>query len=126
MRDSNFIDSSVWLEYFHNSNFREILEESNIHLFTSILSLFEIKKKLLKEKCSEEKINIILRFIKTHSLIINLNNKIVEKSAEISIEKNLPSFDSLIYISSLLNESTLLTLDNDFRGLNNVKFLSIR
>ena len=119
------IDSSVWLSYFfaENKKTEEIIESHSL-LFTSVVSLFEIKRKLIKEKYSEDKVLEILMFIKEKSIVIKLDIKICEKAAEISIENKLPAIDSLIYTTSLVNDCKLVTGDNDFRGLKDVIIIS--
>jgi len=74
----------------------------------------------MKEKYEKSKIIRAIEFVKKRSLIIPIDDKISEKAAEISAEKNLPAIDSLIYSSAILNKSKLITLDNDFRGLKEV------
>ena len=49
MTDSKLLDSSAWLEFVINGAYKEIIE-SDIILFTSALSIFEIKKKLINKK----------------------------------------------------------------------------
>ena len=49
MTDSKLIDSSIWLEYLFNGKNKEILEKDEV-LLLSVISLFEIEKKLHKEK----------------------------------------------------------------------------
>ena len=120
--DSKFIDSSIWLAYVLEGKHKDILESSEL-LLISVLSLFEIHKKLLKTNVSKELINSFLSFIKKKSIIINVDEKIVERAVSFSYENNLPVIDSLIYASSIENESSLFTSDNDFRGLKNVVFL---
>lgn len=122
MTDYKCIDSSVWLEYFFNSNFKEILEGKEI-LFISALSLFEIKKKLIKSKVSAEKIAKSLSFVKKRSLIISVENEIAEYAADLSVQHNLGAIDALIYASALRKNAKLITLDNDFRGLKDVLLL---
>ena len=79
----------------------------------------------MKDKAiSKEKIQESLLFIKQKSILSELTTNIVEKAAEISIEKNLGAIDSLIYSSAILNNAKFLTLDNDFRGLNNTIILN--
>ena len=56
-------------------------------------------------------------------MIISINAEIAEKAAEIALTHNLPAADSLIYSTSLLNDSILYTIDNDFRGLKGVLIL---
>lgn len=120
--DSKFIDSSIWLAYILEGKHKDILESSEL-LLISVLSLFEIHKKLLKIDTSKDLINSFISFIKKKSIIINVDEKIIEKAVIFSYENNLPSIDALIYASSIENESSLLTSDNDFRGLKNVVFL---
>ena len=119
--DSKLLDSSVWLDYFHNSGCTEIIN-SNETILTSTLSLFEIKKKLIKDQNSTDKITKGLELIKSRSLLISPDTKICELAAEISTKNNLPAMDSLIYSTALNNKSMLITIDNDFRGLQNVFF----
>jgi len=122
MTGSKLIDSSVWLSYFLNGEFQNIIESEEI-IFLSALSIFEIKKKLSKNNFPHSKISESLEFIKKRSIIVPINVEIAEKAAEISLNHNLPAADSLIYSTSLLNDSILHTIDNDFRGLKGVLIL---
>ena len=122
MTDNRLIDSSVWLAYLFNSQYKEIIESEDIYLL-SVLSLFEIKRKLVKSKLEETKIAKSVDFIKKRSLIIPITSEIAEMSVDISLMHNLATIDSLIYSTSIINKSILLTLDNDFRGLKDVRIL---
>ncbi|MBS3155694.1 PIN domain-containing protein [Candidatus Woesearchaeota archaeon] len=121
MTDSKLIDSSAWLSYFYaeNTRIRDVMESDDM-LLTSSLSLFEVKLKLLKDKKEQSLIQKSLEIIKKRSLVIPMDTKIGEKAAEISIALRLSAIDSLIYTTSLTNNATLVTLDNDFRGLKDV------
>lgn len=121
--ESKILDSSVWIAYLFDSQFKNHIDKDN-RLFLSILSLFEIKAVLLKRKLEEEKINEKINFIKKKSTILSINETIAEKAAELSIEKNLPAIDSLIYATSSTNKIKLITLDNNFKGLENADVLS--
>ena len=123
MTDSKFIDSSVWIEYLTNGSFKEIFESNDI-LLLSVLSLFEIKKVLVKQKINYDKILKSLYFIKDKSLFINVDANIAESAAELSDKYKLPSIDALIYASALKNNAILITMDNDFRKLDNVTLIS--
>ena len=122
MEDYKLIDSSVWLAYLFNGQYSNIIDFNEIFLL-SILSLFEIKKKLVKNNFDKIKIDKSIDFIKKRSLIIPINIEVAEKAVELSLKHDLPIIDSLIYATSQLHNSSLLTLDNDFRGLNGVIFL---
>lgn len=122
MTDSKLLDSSIWLDYLHNRNHSKIIE-SNERLLLSSLSLFEIKRKSIKSKIPMDKIAKGIEFVKKRSLIIPVTIEIAEKSVDISISNRLATVDSIIYTTALLNNSTLLTSDNDFRGLKDVVIL---
>ena len=116
---SKLIDSSVWLAYLFNNSYSDTIESNEI-LLLSVLSLYEVKRKLIKSKIDNNKITRSMEFIKKRSLIIPVSEEICEKAVNLSLEKNLSIVDSIIYATATLNNSILLTLDNDFRGLNDV------
>ena len=123
MTDSELFDSTIWLDYFIKGSFKEKIEQETIFAL-SALSLFEIKRKLLKNKYLKMKdINEKISFIKSKSNILPIDETIAERASEIADEKNLGAVDSLIYTTSLVNNMVLLTLDNDFRGLEKVNIL---
>ena len=121
---SEILDSTIILAYLFEDSFRDLMEAEKI-FYISLLSIFEIKKKMLDKKIPENVIKEKIKFIKDKTLSLPLNEKIVEKAAEISSNKNVPAIDSLIYATAIINNSKLITLDNDFRGLENVQVLEI-
>ena len=122
MTDSKLIDSSIWIKYLFEGVFKEIIEEDKQN-YISLLSLFEIKQKLLKKDVKKEEVKINIDFIKQKNIVLDLTSEIAEKAAEISVENKIPAIDSLIYTTALINNLTLLTLDNDFRKLQNAEIL---
>jgi toxin FitB len=120
MTEYNLIDSSVWIDYLVNGHYKELIEKEE-KLLLATISLIEINKKLFKLKVPTKEINNKIDYIKKQSILINLDEKIAEKAAGIVIEKNLPVADSIVYASAIINNAVLLTLDNDFRGLERVK-----
>ena len=90
----------------------------------SVISLFEIKKFLKKNKVSTEEIEAHLDFLRKKRIIEDIDEKIAEQAVEIAIEKNLPIIDAIIYATALENKAELITLDNDFRNLQNVKIIA--
>jgi predicted nucleic acid-binding protein len=124
LTDSELFDTTIWLDYLIKGSFKEKIEQEDLFSL-SALSLFEIKRKLLKINLKDSEINEKMSFIKNKNIIVNIDEKIAEKAADISSEKNLPAIDSLIYATSLMNKLKLISLDNDFRGLDNVEILEI-
>lgn len=124
MTDSELFDSTIWLDYLIKGSFKEKIEQEDIFSLSSF-SLFEIKRKLLKIKeLKKTEIKEKMGYIKSKSLIISIDEKIAEKSAEIAEEKGLGAADAIIYTTAILNNAILLTLDNDFRNLANVKIMT--
>jgi len=121
------LDSSVWIAHLveANKSASEIIESDSL-LSTSILTLFEVKKKLLKENISKSKIDSVISLINERSLILGVNEEIVNSAAEISFEQNLSSLDSLIYASAMQIKAKFITADNDFRNLDNVEIIDNR
>ena len=120
-----FMDSSAWLSYFlaENNLSKKFIEDGNHLLMTSVLSIFEIKRKMLMKNFKEHRIEGFLDFIKSRSLTIELNEKICKDAAAISLNHRLHTVDSLIYSSAILNNATLISGDNHFEGLENVLIL---
>ena len=116
-----FLDSSAWISYFfaENREIKNIIDAPNIFL-TSVISLFEIKRTLVRDELDKYKILMILSYIKEKSRITKLEQDICEKAAEISLKNKLHAIDSLIYTASLINNCILVTGDNHFKNLEKV------
>src|SRR3989344_8900538 len=108
MTDSKLIDSSVWIDFLINGNHKEILEQEEIFLLSS-LSIFEIKKKLIKLNYGQSDIVKSLKLIKEKSNIINVNKEIAELAVDISIEKNLGTVDAIIYTTAIKHNAFLIS-----------------
>lgn len=119
------IDSSAWLSYFlaENELSKKFIEEGNHVLMISALSIFEIKRKMSMKNVKQLKIEEFLKFVKTRSLLIELNEKICNNAVELSLKHNLHTIDSLIYCSAVLNKATLISGDKHFEGLENAFIL---
>src|SRR3989344_6869320 len=111
MTDSKFIDSSIWIEYFIYSKFQEIIKSEEF-LLTSVLSLFEIKRKLERLKIKKEDVEKSIKFIESKSIIILIDSQTAKHAAEMSIKYNLAAIDALIYSSSVEQNATLVTMDH--------------
>ncbi|MEK6892584.1 MAG: PIN domain-containing protein [Nanoarchaeota archaeon] len=121
-KDSKLLDSSIWLGYFLYGEFSEIIEKEDF-LYLSVLSLFEVQKKLNKTSLRKEDIEKGVLLMRGKSIILDLTEEIADKAVDISIEKDMPSIDSMIYATSLSKNMKVYTKDNDFRGLTNAVVL---
>ncbi|MFH1664148.1 MAG: PIN domain-containing protein [archaeon] len=128
MTDSElFLDSSIWLGYFlgNNPKTKQIIDnESNI-LFTSIISIHEVFKKLLAlNKTSKEAFNAI-KFIENNSAVIYINKEIALAAAINCGKYKLHTIDSLIYSSAIKTKSLFVTADKDFKSTPKTKLIKI-
>lgn len=119
-----FLDSSIWIDYFlgEDSKIKEIIDSEHF-LFTSVISLFELKKKIIKENIAKEKIEQFLSFMKERSIILKLDIQVCEYASELALKEKLHAMDALIYATSLLNKTTLVTKDNHFKNKEKVLLL---
>lgn len=114
-----FIDSSVWYAYFFDAseNAKSIIE-SNEALFCSILSFFEIKKRAIQVKIHPGQIQKAIEEMNLRAIIVHLNDEIINLAVRVALQNKLGAMDALIYASAMESNTTLVTADNDFRGLS--------
>jgi PIN domain nuclease of toxin-antitoxin system len=115
--DTNlFLDSSIWLGYFLKNipETKKLIDSEENTLFTSIISIYEITKKLNKLNKSKKELSKALQFIEENSIIIGLDKKTVLSAVENSEKYGLHSIDSLIYSSAREINSLFITADYDF------------
>lgn len=122
MTGYKLVDSSVWIDYLVNGNHKDLIEAEE-KLLLATISIIEIRKKLNKLKISKKEINKKIDYIKKQSILVNLDENIADKASQLVIEKEISIADSIVYASAIANNAILLTLDNDFRNLDNVKIL---
>ncbi len=94
----------------------KIINSDNCTLFSSAVSLHEIKKRLLLEKEGQNMILESLDFIKDNSVLVDVSESILEKSAEDSARLGLSLADSVIYRTALDANADIVTFDRDFSG----------
>ena len=123
MTGSKLIDTSIWLDYFYKYKYKEIIDVSEI-MFISVLSLFEIRKKMYKDKLDSSKIEALMTFLEKKSLLQPVSKEITELAAQLSFQHGIAAVDALIYATALHYNAELITRDNDFRGLPNARVLS--
>ncbi len=127
------LDTYAWIEYFSNGeNSARIADllESREELFTPTIVLAEAKRKLIRELSKDRKAVLadMLRFMKTRSLIVDLNWVIAEKAAEI-VDTTLPDksnfglADAIVLATARTLGAKVVTGDEHFKGLKDVVFI---
>lgn len=117
------IDSSLWLEYFVDSEHSKIIEDlleipEQIYVPTIILS--EIYKKILNEFGKSIADDFIAQF--QEYKIVDLDFQLAILSAQYSKELKLSLADSIIYTTAISTDSMLYSMDKHFKNLDNVKY----
>jgi len=129
------IDSYVWIEYFRGTKRGEIAKKyiETENSATPTIVIAELSRKLLYEVLAkretmegrENKLN----FIKTSTLVIELNEEIAILAGEIDIErkkliKGWGMADSIILATARVKGAKIVTGDQHFKDLkNNVIFI---
>ena len=119
------IDTSAWIEYFSDptEELTNMIEKGNI--ITSIIAIAELADKFIR---NDKNISKALDFIQQKAKIINLNIPIAVEAAKVKkgVRKKNEKFglaDGIHYATAKKENAILLTKDNDFQGLVDVRFI---
>lgn len=121
----NVVDSSGWLEYFaggrHTRTFAPVLEDTE-SLIVPAISVYEVFKVLLREAGEEAAIQGAAAM--QSGRIIDLTAQRALDSAALSLRHSLPMADSVILAAAREHGATVWTLDEDFKGLPDVRYFA--
>jgi predicted nucleic acid-binding protein len=119
----NVVDSSAWLEYFANgpnaSFFAEAIEDPG-RLVVPTLSLYEVFKRVLQQTDESKALQVIAAM--QQGKVVDLNSTLALSAAKISVKHRLPMADSVILATARAHNATLWTQDEDFKGLDDVRY----
>ena len=120
-----FEDSSVWISYFFGEHklAAEMIEQEG-SIFISALTLFEVKRRLMRDSSNKKLVEKQMTFMQNRSIIMQLGQDIAIKAAEVAKSEQLHMADALIYTAALERDARFFTADPDFKGKANVLFLS--
>ncbi len=93
-----------------------IINKDDCTLFSSAVSIHEVKKRLLLEKEKPEMISESMDFMKANSIIVDVSESILEKSADDSARLGLSLADSVVYRTAFEIGAKIVTFDKDFSG----------
>ena len=119
----NVVDSSGWLEYFaggkNASRFAPPLKDLD-SLVVPAVSIYEVFKVLLREAGEDAALQAASAMQRGH--IVDLTPPRSMSAATLSLQHALPMADSIILAATREYEATLWTQDEDFKGLDKVKY----
>ena len=123
-----FLDSSIWLGYFLGNipETRKIVDSEETILFTSVISIHEISKKLKKLGRTGKETGQAIKLIEDNSIIVGLSKEMAIASVSNCEKYGLHTIDSLIYSSAMETETTFVTADKDFKKTPKTRIVEIR
>jgi predicted nucleic acid-binding protein len=118
------VDSFGWIEYLAEGQLAERYEEYLTNLaevVTPTIVLYEVYKKVRRERKEEEALLVVAQIMKTK--IVPLSGEIALSAAEISLKHNLPMADAIVYATAMKETCPVVTSDPHFKGLEDVIYL---
>lgn len=117
------VDSWAWIEYLKGSptgkQAKEIIETKQLLLAT--INISEIYRFLLENKSSEA--DKLINFVISSSFIIPLETKTALRAAKLKHQLKLGLADAIVLASAEENNASILTGDDDFKGMKNVIYI---
>ena len=120
----NVVDSSGWIEYFvngRNADFFNSPIRDTDNLLVPTICLYEVFKRILLELGEDEALQVT--GIMSLGTIVELNRDIAIHAANISLKLKLAMADSIILATARVNNATLWTQDEHFKGSEGVKYI---
>ena len=126
MNNNFVIDASAWVEYFNGTdsgeNVKEIVENHNNKIYTNLITIAELSSYFKRKNFDfREPKRIILGLSSIFTIDLEFAQMAGEEHAKIKQEiKNISLADIFVYLTAKKLSATIVTGDNDFRGLKNV------
>lgn len=120
MSTANVVDSSGWLEYLTDSDRAPLFAaaiEDTANLFVPVISIYEVFKKVLRERGEDEALQI--SSMMQVGQVVDLDCALALVAAR---HHALPLADSIIYAAAMRHAATLWTQDEHFKDLPNVRY----
>ncbi len=118
------VDSCGWLEYFTDGPLADQYEKylrKTDELLTPSIVLYEVYKKIKKEKGEKLALMIVAKLNNTE--VIPLTDSIALSAADISLKYRIPMADSIIKATADSRNCSIITSDSHFQKFSNVIYL---
>ncbi len=119
---NDILDSSAWIAYFTNEKAADLfakIVESYDYVVPSI-TIYEVYKKFLTLYDETTAVTVISHMQKGR--VVELTDYMAIWASKLSKDLNLPMADSIILATAYATNSTLWTLDADFKGIEGVEY----
>jgi toxin FitB len=119
----NIIDSSGWLEVLvdgpHRATIVQVIEAGE--LIVPAITIFEVARRVRITQSAVDAARVESHM--RRYAVVELTADRASAAAAVSVQYKLPMADSIIYAAALEMNATVWTLDADFEGLAQVKYL---
>lgn len=119
----NVVDSSGWVEYFTggpNAKFFEEPIEATVDLVVPTLSLFEVFKRVLRERGESVALELVAHMMQGR--VVDLDATLALAAAKLATELRLAMADAVILATARASQAVLWTQDSHFEGLEDVRY----
>lgn len=117
------LDSSAWIEYFtggpHARQLSKALDDTD-RLLVPVICLFEVFKVL--GRTMEEGLAMVHVGAMMEGVVVPVDGTIAFSAARLAQKQGLAMADSLILATTHAHGAELWTLDEDFKGLEGVRY----
>jgi predicted nucleic acid-binding protein len=123
----NLVDSSGWLEYFGdapNADFFAPAIEDVPNLLVPTICILEVFRRVLQQR--DEMAALQVTAIMQQGHVIDMDSAIALYAARVGVDLKLPLADSVILATARMHNATIWTQDEDFMGLEGVRYVSKR
>lgn len=119
------VDSCGWIEYLADSPLASQYEkyfQKPEEIITPSIVMYEVYKKIKREKGEELALSIAAQMEKTR--VVAFDQEIALLAADLSISYLLPLADAVVYATARKEEVEVVTSDSHFKDLDDVVFLN--
>lgn len=123
----NVVDSSGWIEYLAggaNASFFRGPIEGDEPPIVPTLSLFEVYRHVLRHLGRDEALSVVAAM--RSGTIVDLDDRLAYEAAELSAESKLAMADSIMLATARAFGAELWTQDQDFEGMEGVRYRARR
>lgn len=123
----NLVDSSAWLEYFgagpQAGQFARVIEDVESVLVPTIV-LVEVCRRVMQQRGEDEALQAAA--LLHQGQVVELDGGLALSAAQLGVAHKLPLADSIILATAKQYDATIWTMDGDFKGLPNVRYIAKR
>ena len=121
----NVVDSSGWIEFLGggmNADFFADAVSDAPRLVVPTICVFEVCRWMRRELGERRALEAMA--LMQQGSMVDLDATLAISAARLSLEMKLPMADSIILATARASEATLWTQDDDFKGLDAVKYIA--